>query len=325
MARRGLATWLTVAFVGVVAIAAVATALLSGENSDTVGQGPSSLLTTASGATTTPADEPRMDAPFFLDLRTGEGTPLATELADGFQFAASRDGTRLAFVGTGDEGSPQIFIVGIDGTGVSQLTHDPRGAMSPAWSPNGTRIAYVGSGSGDGRNLFVLDPATGESTQITDETDETRDVSDPQFTPDGSSLVYSRLPVVRTVPVDGGKSTVLIGQEEGGLTNAGNASLSPDGSLVTFLGGGFPISGRHCGPCRLVANADGTERRIMRGECWFSRPAGTWSPDGSRIVCSNDTGSIIVLDIATGDSVPVASGSAAIWLDRHTLLVENEG
>jgi hypothetical protein len=106
----------------------------------------------------------------------------------------------------------------------------------------------------------------------------------------------------------------------------GKLRFLPTGSLVTFLGGGFPISGRgHCGPCRLVANADGTERRIMRGECWFSRPAGTWSPDGSRIVCSNDSRSIIVLDIATGDRVLVASGSAAIWLDRHTLLVENEG
>jgi Tol biopolymer transport system component len=53
----------------------------------------------------------------------------------------------VAFVGTGDEGSPQIFIAGIDGTGVSQLTHDPTGAMSPAWSPVGTRISYVASES----------------------------------------------------------------------------------------------------------------------------------------------------------------------------------
>jgi Tol biopolymer transport system component len=72
-----------------------------------------------------------------------------------------------------------------------------------------------------------------------------------------------------------------------------------------------------------MANADGTERRIIRGGCWGSHPAGTWSPDGSRIVCSNDRGSIIVLDIATGDGSPVASGTTAIWVDRHTLLVEN--
>jgi hypothetical protein len=51
--------------------------------------------------------------------------------------------------------------------------------------------------------LFVLDLTTGESTQIGDENVQAWD----QFTPDGSSLLYSSGPVVRTVPVDGGKST----------------------------------------------------------------------------------------------------------------------
>jgi hypothetical protein len=50
-------------------------------------------------------------------------------------------------------------------------------------------------------------------------------------------------------------------------------------------------------------------------------PAGTWAPDGSRIVCSKGD-AIIVVDVATGDVSRVAEGSGAIWLDRHTLLVE---
>jgi Tol biopolymer transport system component len=177
----------------VVAIAAVVTAFFPGENSDTAGQdSSSSLATTASPAPTTPADDPPaewtvLDRPFFLDLRTGEQTLLTEDLSNGLQFAASRDGTRLAYVQADEEEPPQIFIAGIDGSGVSQMTHDPIGAVSPAWSPNGTRIAYVESGSDVG-NLFVLDLATGESTQITG---ETRKVWGPQFTPDSSSLVYS--------------------------------------------------------------------------------------------------------------------------------------
>jgi RNA polymerase sigma-70 factor (ECF subfamily) len=141
-------------------------------------------------------------------------------------------------------------------------------------------------------------------------------------------------PVLRTVPVAGGKSTLLIGPS-GGMTDAGNGSLSPDGSLVTFLGGGFPLSGEptfHCGPCRLVANVDGTERRVIPGH--VSNPAGTWSPDGSRIVDLSCHGvesaescsapyAIIVVDIATGDPFPrVADGVGAIWLDDHTLLID---
>ena len=127
-----------------------------------------------------------------------------------------------------------------------------------------------------------------------------------------------------TVPVAGGRSTLLVGPGEG-LTDAGNGSMSPDGSLVTFLGAGFPASGEgeHCGPCRFMANSDGTERRVIPG--WMSIPAGTWSPDGSRIVVSDGTTAptiIVVVDVATRVGTTVANGRAAIWVDDHTLLVE---
>jgi Tol biopolymer transport system component len=263
-----------------------------------------------------------------IDLNTGEVTPLPEAITgsvaegESDRYALSPDGSMLAFVGVGDGGKPQIFIAGIDGTGVRDITRHRTGATAPAWSPDGTRIAYVGRESEGVRNLFVVDVATGESTQITD---GTRDVFGTQFTPDGSSVLYTggsdEYPVLRTVPVDGGKSTLLVGPGEG-VTDAGNGALSPDGSLVTFLGSGFPESskpGFHCGPCRFVANADGTDRRVIPG--WMVNPAGTWSPDGTRIASWNGRG-IVVVDIATGNVSRVADGTGAIWLDRHTLLVE---
>jgi Tol biopolymer transport system component len=267
---------------------------------------------------------------YVIDLNTGEKTPLPDAftrsqaeqgtLSPG-GYAVSPDGSLIAYVRDGDQGTNQIFIAGIDGTGVRQVTHDPAEASSPAWSPDGTKIAYEGYGTGDVSNLFVLDVATGESAQITH---ATRAVSQPQFTPDGSSLLYcsgslSSYPVLRSVPVAGGKSTVLFGRGRGGMADACNGSLSPDGSLVTMMGS--EIGGG--GALRFVANPDGTELRQIPGRA--SNPAGTWSPDGSRIVCSDDAGGIVVVDIATGDDSLVAEGSAAIWLDDHTLLVDVHG
>jgi Tol biopolymer transport system component len=234
------------------------------------------------------------------------------------QYAASPDGSKLAYVGTADDGSRQIFTAWIDGRRVRQVTHEPNGASWPAWSPDGTSIAYVRYGAGNFRNISVLDVRTGETTEVTD---GSRTPFGLQFTPDGTSIIYTdgpgpNNPLVWTVPVTGGKSTVLIGPG-GKLLDAGNASLSPDGSLVTFLG-----SEGEGGPLRFLANADGTGRRVIPG--WVSNPAGTWSPDGSRIVCLSLGGDrIIVVDVATEEATTVAEGRGAIWLDNHTLLIES--
>jgi Tol biopolymer transport system component len=267
-----------------------------------------------------PAPKARVSRPFLLDLRAGEKTRLAKSLARGRNFAASPGGRRLAYVKTGAEGSPQIFVARIDGTRVRQITHDRRGAGWPAWSPDGTMIAYEEHASPTPAKVFVLDLASGASTQVVERAWE----SGLQFTPDGSSLIYtggSRYPELRTVPIAGGRSTLVIDLDKG-LADSGDGSFSPDGSRVTFLGSGFPTAAGHCGPCRLVANADGSQRRIVPG-CYPSNPAGTWSPDGGRIVCLAGTGrGVVVVDMTTEVAARITGGSGAVWVDDDTLLIE---
>ena len=311
-------------------LAALVAVLMTGTGGTTIREANAVIDT---GNTAAASGTPKVD--YMLDLRTGVTTPLPDPIivsvanfgrSSHTKYAASRDGTRLAYVGFGDDENPQIFVTGTDGRAIRQLTHDAREAMSPAWSPDGTRIAYVGYGAkwtGNARHLYVVDVDTGVSARVTG---ATGDVWSPQFTRAGTSILYTggtaSSPVVMIVPAVGGRSRVSL-EPDDGLNDTGNASLSPDGSLATFLASGWPKKEKHhCGPCRFVANADGTHRHVLGGECWGSSPAGTWSPDGRRIVCSDDINSIVVVDVATGKTARVAEGQSAIWLDRQTLLVD---
>ena len=294
---------------------------------------------------------------YVLDLNTGEATRLPKAIIrslgedlspraapSGGRYAASPDGSTLAYVALGDDKVPQILVAGIDGTNVRQVTHDPNGATSPAWSPDRERIAYVGGDGDEGYSLYVLDLAGGEATPILG---GVRPWAQPQFISDGSSILYTagtgQVPGLRTVPVAGGKSTLFI--EPGpGLNDAGNGSVSPDGSLVTYLGSGSPLAPdgspltyhgtevTHAGPGRFLSNVDGSGFRLLPG--YETNPAGAWSPDGSRIVdlacrgienaenCT-PTNAVIVVDVATGDASQIlALGVGAIWLDDHTLLID---
>jgi Tol biopolymer transport system component len=290
----------------------------------------------ASGGTGSSVVVREPEADYIIDLNTGTRTPLPDAIvrlhdAGGVvgQYAASPDGSMLAFVKTSSDGTPQIFVARIDGTGVRQVTHDPVGATSPAWSPNGAEIVYAKSiPVGRGR-LVVVDVSSRESKGLGVVG------SDPQFMPDGTSILYSGATGLMTVPVSGGEGTVLI--EPGpGLEDAFNGTVSPDGSLVTYLGSGSPLAPdgsplifhgeevTHAGPGRFASKLDGTGFRLLPGG--VSNPAGTWSPDGTRIVCSGEDGvsggGVIVVDVATGNFTRVAEGHFAIWLDDHTLLVE---
>jgi Tol biopolymer transport system component len=273
---------------------------------------------------TPPAVLPEVD--HLLDLDTGMMTPLPNAIVgetDVMEYPAiSPDGSKMAYVAPGDDGNLQIFVANLDGTQVRQLTHDDE-AYAPAWSPDGTQVAYEAYGDGFVHNLFVVDLATGEATQVTDF--EVAQAFGTQFSPDGSSLVYAggdEGEGVRLAPIAGGSHTLLVGGGKG-RGDAGNGSLSPDGSLLAYA---FTEGPDDFSPELWVANADGSDPRPLVEEgglpidC-FSVPAGTWSPDGTRVTCSDGT-DVFVIDVATGETTAVAEGENAIWLDDHTLLID---
>jgi Tol biopolymer transport system component len=267
-----------------------------------------------------PAHTPTATGDHVMDLDTGEVTllPEAIRISHPSRYAASPDASTLAYLAPDIDGSFQLFIAAIDGADMRQITHPPGDAGWPAWSPDGSKVAYVQSG-----DLFVLDVATGESTRLPDVSADCC----VQFTPDGSSILYTggggSSSGLWLVSVDGAENTPFIGEDQG--VDAAVGSISPDGSLVTFMGS--RIGGP--GALRFIAETDHPQPqefgRLDFATCAGGNPSGTWSPAGDRIVCAGQDGVIVTVDAATAETTQVAEGNGAIWLDDHTLLIEAWG
>ena len=268
---------------------------------------------------------------YLLDLRTGETTPLPSWISHGDRnrFTISPDGSLVAYHHRPKDATRrperQIFIAHLDGTGIRQITHDAK-AIQPAWSPDGTMIAYHGRPSLDTRGkIFVIDLESGKTTQVTYERGV---VSVPQFSPDGSSIVYTakrpRGSQVRIVPVTGGTGSRLVG---GHGSSASDASLSPDGSLLVYICDDFHSRGADL----CLAKADGSHPRViarndsdaMGQKGHSSIPTASWSPDGSRIAYWDfHPEKVYIIDVRTERSELVAHGAWPSWVDDRTLIIE---
>ena len=103
-------------------------------------------------------------------------------------FAFSRDGKWGAYVKSPER---TLWRSRVDGSARLQLTQPPLEVLLPRWSPDGTRIVFMGRTPGRPFKLHIISAEGGEPQLIND---GERAESDPDWAPDGESLMFGRPP-----------------------------------------------------------------------------------------------------------------------------------
>jgi Tol biopolymer transport system component len=85
----------------------------------------------------------------------------------------------------------------IDGTERLQLTAPPVQATVPRWSPDARRIAYFDTTPGKPWKIYLISADGGGAEPLLD---EPRNQMDPNWSPDGNSVIFSYFPIFDRLP-----------------------------------------------------------------------------------------------------------------------------
>ncbi len=318
-------TTIAVAIAVAVTLAAVLVAQLMRPDAPALNPSPAPAAPTATPtATPSPTSAPTPhDADHSLladvrlvELRGGTSTDLPRSIRsiNSVQnFETSPDGDQLAFYGDGS-----IYVAGLDGALPRKLcSASPYAA--PSWAPDGQSLVFS-----EDRALRVVDVSTGEVRRIT--TGE-HPIHTPDFSPDGGTVLFTMQHndalALWNVSSQGGDPVLL-------LDRAAFGTYSPDGRSIAFRRTDF-VDGDYSqmsnGSVWLASASGGNPRRIGPSTAWMSQISSSalwpaWSPDGTRIAYEPLMGRPLrVVDVSTGRTHTVATGTKVDWLDDDTLIV----
>src|SRR4051794_9631777 len=193
--------------------------------------------------------------------------------------AWSPDGRFIAFSGS-IAGAAGGWIAPADGSAApTRFTSRPQ-AWDPVWSPDGARLLF-----GDyPAALWMVDRDGTNARRLTrgDFYDLGQHGEIADWSPDGRTILFTAGPLagpgqVYSVGLDGGPERQITFDTD----SASDASWSPDGTKFAYM-----RAGTGDGPVVAIADPTGKILKILRGQYGWHQPI--WSPDGSKIIATDD-------------------------------------
>ena len=248
---------------------------------------------------------------WLVSTRGGAPFRLTTSpKADGSP-AWSRDGQWIGFI-SAREDKPQIWRIAPAGGEAEKLSDSKSGVMAFAWSPDGKRIAYVAPKAPTAEEeqkikekddaevvdkdfkftrLWILDLDSLKSRELV--SGEFM-VSDPQWSPDGTSIAYTTTPTpkaddtrysdVFVVNVATGQARKLF--ESAGPDNA--PRWSPDGAWIAVHTKPAKNAGVLQSKLALVPSGGGAAK-VIGGDFLYEPGVPAWAPDGKSLLFWSQT------------------------------------
>lgn len=172
----------------------------------------------------------KLGRPFIFShvLNTGARTPVARHPGNNYSPSVSPDGRLVAMI-LNKNGSPDLYVANIDGSGLKQLTFTKEAESSPCWSPDSRKICYA-SREGGPPALYTISASGGGRVPL--RTTFAPNPTEPDWSPDGKWIAFTAQTggfKIFIVPAAGGQATEVTAGED--------PSWAPNSRALIFCSG----------------------------------------------------------------------------------------